>query len=467
MPVNPIRLRALRPCSLLLAAALGGCGTTYTVDDGSAVDPKLLADIGLYGKGQQALRPAIVRSAQLQDPDCSNQWEIPFMAATSYDLPKPAKIAWVRALQVDERLTVVAAAPGSGLAPGDKIVELDGYSSGNTFKMLARLEELRDDGDPFFVKLASLRKVEVKPVKVCRGHALIAAPADPLARDYHWLQSTHPLAPFAVDLTPDEALWTVLWTQGLSEEGGAKMKTYHYGLSVLKTGMNIASMVSGAKGVQVAAESAYKVAASQAAKSVGNAAAEAAAKEAMKAAAQQVADSVRDSAVLSLQKAVKAQAQAVALDTVKAAALYKNSLSGISWIAGFSFDDADKWALARIGKLGGDPLAGFTLHYKLATAGLADSSLIMDEERLKELSDIAALRGLGDKVALVLNGEDPDTPPAAVTSLVAEREDTQVRRLETTAPPATADGDAEPAAPAPASETAPLIEASVPSAPEV
>lgn len=465
MPENTIRFSPSRSWSCLLAAAvLGGCGTTYTVDDGSAVDPKLLSDLHLYGKGQRAVRPAIVRSAQLRDPDCSNQWEIPFMAASSYDLPKPAKIAWVRALQVDERLTVVAAAPGSGLAAGDKIVELDGYSSSNTFKMLARLEELRDDGDPFFVKLASLKKVEIQPLKVCRGHALIAAPDKPQARDYHWLQSTHPLAPFAVDLTPDEALWTVLWTQGLSEAGGAKMKTYHYGLSMLKTGMNIASIVSGAKGVQVAAESAYKVAASQAAKSVGNMAAEAAAKEAMKAAAQQVADSVRDSAILSLQKALKAQAQAVALDTVKSAALYKNSLSGISWIAGFSFDDADKWALDRIGKLGGDPLAAFTLHYKLATAGLADSSLIMDEERLKELTDIAALRGIGEQVAAVLSGDDPNMPAAAVTSLVAEREDTLVRQLETAAPPATADG--EPAAPAPASETAPLIEASNPSPPE-
>ncbi|MBC7857951.1 MAG: hypothetical protein H7Z39_04065, partial [Burkholderiaceae bacterium] len=437
MPANTIRFSASRSWPCLLAAVLAGCGTTYTVDDGSAVDPKLLSDIRLYGKGQRAVRPAIVRSAQLRDPDCSNQWEIPFMAATSYDLPKPARIAWVRALQVDERLTVVAAAPGSGLAAGDKIVELDGYSSGNTLKMLARLEELRDDGDPFFVKLASFNKVEIKPVKVCRGHAQIAAPANPLARDYHWLQSTHPLAPFAVDLTPDEALWTVLWTQGLSEEGGAKMKTYQYGLSMLKTGINIASLVSGAKGVQVAAESAYKVAASQAAKSVGNMAAEAAAREAMKVAAQKVADSVRDSAILSLQKALKAQAQAVAFDTVKAAALYRGSLSGTSWVAGFSFDAADKWALERIGKLGGDPLAGFTLHYKLATAGLADSSLILDEARLKELTEVAALRGMGGKVALVLNGEDPDTPPAAVTSLVAEQEDTLVRQLETAAPPAT------------------------------
>ena len=55
----------------------------------------------------------------------------------------------MRALGVDERLTVVAAAPDAGLAVGDKIVEIDGYKKKDSNKMLAELASLRDDGDRF------------------------------------------------------------------------------------------------------------------------------------------------------------------------------------------------------------------------------------------------------------------------------------------------------------------------------
>ena len=36
------------------------------------------------------------------------------------------------------------------------------------------------------------------------------------------------------------------------------------------------------------------------------------------------------------------------------------SVSSLSWVATTAFDDADRWAWDRIGKLGGDPLAGAT-----------------------------------------------------------------------------------------------------------
>ena len=135
---------------VLAALLLGGCGgMKYTVDDGRKVNETLLGNLRALGHGERALRPAIVRSAALKDPDCSHQWELPFSVATSYEWEEDDRVAWVRALQVDERLTVVAAAPDIGLAPGDKLVELKGYKKNDANKMLAELAELRDDGEPF------------------------------------------------------------------------------------------------------------------------------------------------------------------------------------------------------------------------------------------------------------------------------------------------------------------------------
>ena len=143
----------------VLALLLSACSSMkYTVDDGRKVDEALLANLRLLGHGERALRPAIVRAAQLKDPDCSQQWDLPFSVATSYEWPENDRVAWVRALQVDERLTVVAAAPDAGLAVGDKIVEIQGYKKKDSNKMLAELASLRDDGDPFPVKTAAGRR---------------------------------------------------------------------------------------------------------------------------------------------------------------------------------------------------------------------------------------------------------------------------------------------------------------------
>jgi hypothetical protein len=43
------------------------------VDDGRKLDNKLLSDMKAYGAGAVALRPAIVRSAALNDKYCSSQ----------------------------------------------------------------------------------------------------------------------------------------------------------------------------------------------------------------------------------------------------------------------------------------------------------------------------------------------------------------------------------------------------------
>jgi len=101
---------------------LGACAAPkYTVDDGRKVNETLLGHIRNFGAGEQALRPAIARSAALKDPDCDTQWELPFSVATSYQQSEDDRVAWVRGLGVDERITVVGAAPDSAFRLGDKM----------------------------------------------------------------------------------------------------------------------------------------------------------------------------------------------------------------------------------------------------------------------------------------------------------------------------------------------------------
>jgi len=114
---------------LLASAVLAGCAAPrYTTDDGRKVNEELLAQIRHYGAGERAIRPAIVRSSALADPDCDKQWELPFSVATSESWASDDRVAWVRALGVDERLTVVAAAATSPLQAGERIVEIDGHT---------------------------------------------------------------------------------------------------------------------------------------------------------------------------------------------------------------------------------------------------------------------------------------------------------------------------------------------------
>ncbi|SNT08879.1 Uncharacterized conserved protein [Noviherbaspirillum humi] len=401
------------------AALLAGCAApVYTVDDGSPVDERLLAAIRIYGKGEQAIRPAIVRSAALKDPDCDTQYDLPFAVAFSYDLPKEKRIAWARGLAVDERLSVIAADPESGLSVGDKLEELDGYNRRNTAKMALELQQLRNRGKPFEVKLADGKTITVKPVKVCRGYTTIAQPeAVETLQDYHWEKSVHPLSLFAADLNADEALWITLWTQGLSEETGARMKTYVYGSRLLKTGLTVASLASGVGAVSSAANQAAAAAGATAGRAASQAALEAAGKKL----AEQAADRMRQSLIETVQKAVKAQAQELALDAIKAASVFRDSLSGVSWIASTGFDLADKWALERMTKLDADPLASFSLHAKLAQASLTQNSFVFDEARLKQMTELAAAKGIGEQADMVLAGLDPKDP-VAVERFRSERQ---------------------------------------------
>src|SRR5205823_9351153 len=103
---------ALVPVSALAAlAALAGCGTPkLTVDDGRELDSQLVSEMRDYGEAAAAMRPAIVRSALAAGSGCDTQFELPFDAMTTYGDDADTRVAWVRALGVDEALTVIAAA---------------------------------------------------------------------------------------------------------------------------------------------------------------------------------------------------------------------------------------------------------------------------------------------------------------------------------------------------------------------
>ena len=408
--------------SLFIALLLSGCaGPVYTTDDGSPVDEKLLASIRLYGKAEQALHPPIVKAAELKDFSCDTQWELPFVVATSYDLPRQEKIAWARGLQVDERLTIIAAAPNLGLKAGDKIIEIDGDDD-DPLDLYEELMEFRDEGDEFPITLSDGRKFEITPVKVCRGLVQVTKPVDPNAQNYHWLSTTHPMSLFGHDLTPDEAMWVVLWTQGLSEEAGARMKTYHYGMKFARTAITVASIASG---VGAAAQAASTAAANIAATEASKAAAQAAGKEIASHVAQQMADSVREAMIEATIKGVakeaaKAAAQEMASAAIANAGLFKSTLSGISWMAGTGFYMADKWALDRMPVLGADPMAAFTLHHKLATKGQADNAFVFDEDRLKDILTHAEAKGFGAPALLALAGVYGDSAMVADSPLTED-----------------------------------------------
>ncbi len=400
--------------SLLVA----GCSTVqYTVDDGRKVDETLLANIRTFGAGQRVLVPAVMRTAALHDPDCDTQWELPLGVATAYGWKADDRVAWVRGLNVDERLTVIAAAPPLAVDPGDKVLEIEGHHTDDTEEMFTRLMDRRDSGKPFKVRLLHAGAVTVQPVQVCRGHVRLAPPNQPEAQDYHWEMSVHPLQVPAVRLSPDEALWVALWTQGVSEEGGTRMKTFHYGKKVITTLIDLASLVGGVTAVvnaaSTAAAGAAAAAATQvAATQVATAAATTAAKNAALNQITQVvvsdaAAAARAQALSSFESSLKDIAQRHALATLEEAAANRATLSGVAWVAGTVFDRADRWAYTRLVQLGGDPLAPLTLHFKLSQAETARNAFALDSDRLPLVVALAKRDRPESAVASVLHGALP------------------------------------------------------------
>lgn len=336
-------------------AALAGCATTLTKDDGRELNEQLLYEMMSYGDAAEALRPAIVRAASLRDSHCSIQYELPFEAMTSQGVQDAdARMAWLRALGVNEQLGVIATAPASGLKVGDVIVEVDGHRSGNSLKLIDTLLAARDRGEPFELALASGRRLTVSPISLCRGHVLVASPFQPALQQYHWTQSMHPLEVFHERLTPDEAEWIVLWTQGLSEVGGASMKSYAFMVGSIKWMLVLAlgATTSGA------AASLHGAAAAAGTSSVGQVAA--------------------------------VQLAGTAASMMAQSAANRASLTGVSRVAAGAFDEADKWAFDHMKKLGMDPRAGLSLHKKLVAEGAASNAFVFDETRLANMRALIA-----------------------------------------------------------------------------
>lgn len=382
---------------VLLAAC---AAPKFTVDDGRKVNEELLGHIKTYGAGERALRPAIIRSAELHDDQCDTQWELPFSVASSDDWSEDDKVAWVRALGVDERLTVVAASPRSPLQLGDKMQEIEGYHRESAEKMLLELVDRRDAGKPFNVKLATGKTHRIEPVKVCRGYTRLAPPNSPKSQDYHWLMAVHPIEVAQAELTEDEALWTVLWTQGVSEEGGARMKTYHYGTKVVGTLYNLFTIASGIKGAAMAADAAISAAQSAAT----GMATEILKKQLIDQATAAAAARMREEVVGAARKLTQQQV----IGAMQAAAANRGSLTGVAWVASTVFEQADAWAFNRLEKLKTDPLASFSLHQKLIEKGFVSNSMVLDPDRLMALSKLAESKGRGEDVVAVLQGIKPE-----------------------------------------------------------
>ncbi|HEY9106734.1 MAG TPA: hypothetical protein VIN58_08630 [Roseateles sp.] len=388
---------------MCLLALLTGCasGPKFTVDDGRKVNEELLAGMKAYGAGERLIRPAIARSAALKDKECDKQWELPFAVATSAGWDENDRVAWVRALQVDERLTVIAATADSPVPIGTRLNHIAGKGSDDGEKLLEWLAEARDEGKPFQVGTAAGKAVQITPFEVCRGYTRFAAPNTPQMQDYHWLLSLHPLEVIQAEPTPDEALWLVLWTQGLSEEGGARMKTYHYAIKIAGTLYNLATLASGVKAAALAADAAISAAKSAAA----NAATDYLKQHLIEQGRALAAQKIREGLVDAAQNLTRQQV----VNVMQAAAANRGSLSGISRIGATAFEKADAWAFTRMAALGAPPLAGFTLHQKLVERSLAQNAFLFDAERLAALNKVAAARGFEAEVVALLGGFKADS----------------------------------------------------------
>jgi hypothetical protein len=193
----------------------------------------------------------------------------------------------------------------------------------------------------------------------------------------------------------------VLWTQGLSEEGGFRMKVYDYGVNVASTVYTLATIASGVRVAALAAEAAVKTAQA------------AAAKVATDLIKQQLISEARAYATRRIRQELVEAADRLSrsqvVSALQKAAANRGMLSGVARIGATVFDRADAWALERITRLHGNALAGFTLHQKLVEADLTGNAFILDIERLTALNQVAKASGLGEGVLAVLNGVTPES----------------------------------------------------------
>ncbi len=390
--------------AMLVVLLLGGCASSGPVlDDGRPIDPDLLASFQLYGQGERALRPALARAAQvagMPKQECDRQWELPFAVATAEGSEGEQRLAWKRALNVDDQLVVIASSPGAQIYEGDRIVRIGGRD-GKALNLLETLGEAREDGKPFEILLSTGKRVMVRPFQVCRGYARLAPPTAPKMQDYHWLMTLHPLELPQAQPSTDEMLWAVLWTQGLSEEGGARMKTYHYTMKIGGTLLQLASLASGLGAAAKAAD----IALSEAKKAAANVVLDFAKQQLIEQGKQLAMQKIRE----GLQDAAVSITRSQVISVLQRSAANRGSLGGIGYLASTVWDRADAWAFARMQELGADPLAGLRLHQKMVQRDLADNAFALDAERLTAMTQLAERHGLRTQVRALLEGFDVDS----------------------------------------------------------
>lgn len=386
---------------VVLSGVLGGCATQAPPqDDGRPLDPNLVASYQLYGQGERALRPALARAARLKGTTCDRQFELPFAVATSEGAEGDHRVAWKRVLNVDDRLSVIAAAQGSPVAVGERIVRVGRVADARAWMLLEALGDAREAGEPFEVQLASGARVTVQPFAVCRGYARLAPPATPKMQDYHWLMSMHPLELPQAAPNADEMLWAVLWTQGLSEEGGARMKTFHYTVKIGGTLLQLYSLASGLSAAAKLAETALDEAKKVATRELANFARDQILQQGKELALQKLREGLQDAA----EKISRTQALAV----LHKSAANRGSLVGVAMVASTVWERADAWAFDQMQALGADPLAGLRLHQKMVERQLAGSAFALDAERLTALTQLAGTKGLRAQALAALGGENFD-----------------------------------------------------------
>jgi hypothetical protein len=383
---------------------LGGCASApKEIDDGRVLDPNLVASFQLYGQGERALRPALVRAAEVaknKAVECDKQFELPFAVATAEGAEGDDQVAWKRVLDVDQRVAVIAAAAGSPVAPGERIVQVGRLPARGSWELLEQLGSAREEGRPFEVQLASGQSQQVTPFPVCRGYARLAPPTTPKTQDYHWLMSMHPLELPQSGPSSDEMLWAVLWTQGLSEEGGARMKTYHYTVKIGGTLLQLASLASGLNAAAKLAEVAVDEARKRAAQEISKFASEQLLKQGKELALQRLRQGLQDAA----EKVTRGQAMAM----MSKSAANRGALTGVGMIAATVWERADAWAFARMQELGADPLAGLRLHQKMVERELGGNAFALDAERIGALTQLAGSKGLRAQALAALGGENFD-----------------------------------------------------------
>ena len=196
----------------------------YTVDDGRKVNETCSPTCVCPGPRRARPAPGHRPLRGPEGPGAAASGSCPSAWPRATSGRRTTRVAWVRALQVDERLTVMAAAPGHRPAARRQAGGHQGLPQERRQQDAGRARRAADDGDPFPGQDGRRQHGDGQALQVCRGYARLAPPLTPATRiplaDEH--SSAGPLrAPDHARRSPVDGAWT----QGLSEEGGARMKT--------------------------------------------------------------------------------------------------------------------------------------------------------------------------------------------------------------------------------------------------